>query len=933
MGLGSGFLQAQENQAAEQTGGGGTPPVETDLRNAFEPVAREYVENIRRSIPPKGPIGFTFEQIFGREEQAFAGLYKAISQGLPLSDAATEFIAGIKLERPMAPEEVLQGIGLNRETVGERGAEFFARLAMTPVSMFLFRPGKTTRHFRSRVKADAKKGVIGAEAGKLLHRGSLRGMSIHDQFMEGYRSFTGFRAQVPIPERLNKAIGRVEAPLVGGVADMLTFLKNRKVSVAALDKLNELIGTPAGSPNLRMAQSLKREGLIEELRRKTSTEESLLLNYPMAQNLLRQFPGSEFDFRKVLADMIQKPLDNELKAMSPKMWEMARMLEGQSRLQGVALANVIPNRKLLGETEFLEILDDPVKARKLADQQMNRALAQGSKMAADLTNNGLFPALDDGYLGGLPTEAGRKFFGITAEPGTVAYFDQLRSRIKDPHAQRKAFRHKDGSVILISEINDMAQKGTLPGFEGKFAKGEVFHSDPLQIHHITSLRNGRLLSRAQTLKRIGSEVGKPIKNAPEGWAPLKFADDSPFKGILDDVAFDPKVKSWAEGSLAYVNPEMSTIRTNGFWRMWDGINRAFVWMSVVPWPNTQLRNVTSEIFRNTTAGVYNPMSYARAIKLATGLEMPARQTLRWVLENKEHVLSAENFAKGAAPWYKAGRKQADVSGVPLMERAARRSANQPSRLMNPDLGDGHFQAWLDDPTAVGGARRGVISAEQIRHEAIANGILRQSFIRSEGFAKVRADREKVIGMAETDPGSLLEAFYGSKTAELSRNSFNVLGNLRRKGVNMAQSVPAATEEITRLAQFMDGIIEKGMTPKEAAAWTHSYHVDVTRAQTRGDRWIKRFVPFWRWQKFNVPKAMQEAMTRPWIPLSVWRFWESFMTQPGNGPPGRHGGHTTLHEAVRCQGSNGNPRSGRATNHVVLNAGLHYPGLRPDPLHV
>jgi len=41
---------------------------------------------------------------------------------------------------------------------------------------------------------------------------------------------------------------------------------------------------------------------------------------------------------------------------------------------------------------------------------------------------------------------------------------------------------------------------------------------------------------------LAAEVGQPVAKAPEGWAPIRFGETSAFKGVLDDVAFDPKVK-------------------------------------------------------------------------------------------------------------------------------------------------------------------------------------------------------------------------------------------------------------------------------------------------------------------------------------------------------------------------------------------------------
>ena len=79
-------------------------------------------------------------------------------------------------------------------------------------------------------------------------------------------------------------------------------------------------------------------------------------------------------------------------------------------------------------------------------------------------------------------------------------------------------------------------------------------------------------------------------------------------------------------------------------------------------------------------------------------------------------------------------------------------------------------------------------------------------------------------------------------------------------LNLSKSIGSAIEDNARLSLYMNQL-KKGASRKAAKEYVNKHLFDYLQGLGEGDKIIKRFIPFWSWQRFNIPLQTESVFTK------------------------------------------------------------------------
>jgi len=80
-------------------------------------------------------------------------------------------------------------------------------------------------------------------------------------------------------------------------------------------------------------------------------------------------------------------------------------------------------------------------------------------------------------------------------------------------------------------------------------------------------------------------------------------------------------------------------------------------------------------------------------------------------------------------------------------------------------------------------------------------------------------------------------------------------------LNLSKNIGSAIEDNARLSLYIDQL-RKGASRKAAKEYVNKHLFDYLQGLGDGDKIIKRFIPFWSWQRFNTPLQLGSVFTKP-----------------------------------------------------------------------
>jgi hypothetical protein len=177
----------------------------------------------------------------------------------------------------------------------------------------------------------------------------------------------------------------------------------------------------------------------------------------------------------------------------------------------------------------------------------------------------------------------------------------------------------------VTEINELARRGELPGFEGqKFAKFMV--DDPVALEAVRKMRSAKAMADYQLLQESAVRLGLPKATAPAHWVELGIANSSDprlaaigerFKGVV----FDPDVAKHLNTALGTTAlPE----GLNLFLNLFDSVQGVWKGITLAIFPAYHFRNIVGNVWNNALAGMVDPEWYRRAARIQEG-RVPSMQ--------------------------------------------------------------------------------------------------------------------------------------------------------------------------------------------------------------------------------------------------------------------------------------------------------------------
>lgn len=325
---------------------------------------------------------------------------------------------------------------------------------------------------------------------------------------------------------------------------------------------------------------------------------------------------------------------------------------------------------------------------------------------------------------------------------------------------------------------------------------------------------------------------------------------------MDEILLPKPVARRLRGTLAWVDPDGWMHKSRALTRAYDDFQGMWAEMTLTPYlfPATTSRNATSEYLNSAFAGTH-PVSFGRAMEMVQGIDAPLSNARR-LLEKDFDAVDAAREATKSLDHFFGSPEHRQALGDEVGSNAAQRFFGTALRPGGAErLPDGRFLVWDDLPDGTMGQRP--MSLLELREQAAALGMTDLGSLREiRTGLKHEADRVK-----QSTPREYLHSVFGDPTKELSDATL-----VHRK---VHRGIMRYAEEVPRLAQFLEGTIERGLTPKESAAWVRAHHVDTTKPMTWAEKKVfRRAVPFYRWMKFAIPYGFKIALTRPWIPATV-----------------------------------------------------------------
>lgn len=175
---------------------------------------------------------------------------------------------------------------------------------------------------------------------------------------------------------------------------------------------------------------------------------------------------------------------------------------------------------------------------------------------------------------------------------------------KIEHGSTKGREYTD---VTIKQINDLAKKGELPGYED-LNFGKFFEDDPVIVQSLRNLRSARARTNAEFL----NDVAKRFGNAEKGEDITKRVQiyNPQFAKMLKGQKFEPEVADYLVNYAEKTAPE--NLQT--FVRQFDKLQSLWKRSTLLPIPGFHVRNALDNAWKNFLGDV-NLSSYADYIKL------------------------------------------------------------------------------------------------------------------------------------------------------------------------------------------------------------------------------------------------------------------------------------------------------------------------------
>ena len=418
---------------------------------------------------------------------------------------------------------------------------------------------------------------------------------------------------------------------------------------------------------------------------------------------------------------------------------------------------------------------------------------------------------------------------ITRQRGEVPGEARIRE-VSERTASQLQRRLNEQGIQTVSQINELAKQGKLPGYEGvKFANG-AFIEDPALAQAIRDLRHNKLLAALDFHREAANQFGTGLKDLHEiagKYIPdfnkrlgfyktldaLKRLDPDKVKqiqdihginihdirtlenpstrGMVGDFAFPSEIANKLD---SYVNVLLDPDKRNAFGQAWDYTGA--LWKAGVTsiWPAFHVRNNATNFLNNFIAGV-DPRAYKDAV------------TFQRIKNEADAVLSKRYTSMPESLAHK------QLSAVPIR------------------LYDGS-----------------IITKQMAGLEG--SGPLT--------FADVHANMDKLGVRGKGFLGADMEQEF---TRELMKSGkINPL-SLNWAPYKLGRQVGEKSEDFFRVANFVDGL-RKGMSADEAAKRVTATLFDYSSLTQAEAKWGRRAAPFYAWWRKNIPFQIENMVKHP-----------------------------------------------------------------------
>ena len=175
------------------------------------------------------------------------------------------------------------------------------------------------------------------------------------------------------------------------------------------------------------------------------------------------------------------------------------------------------------------------------------------------------------------------------------------------HGSTKGRKYKN---MTIDEINDLARKGELEGFEGqKISK--FFEDDPVKVQAIRNLKSAKARTSANFLRELGERFGN-VEGGVELSKAVKPLNENLAK-VLEGKKFDKEVADYITRYIDKTRPK----NISKFLDTYDSWLQTWKKGTLLPIPGFHVRNAFDNAWKNFLGDV-NMGSYKDLAKLETG---------------------------------------------------------------------------------------------------------------------------------------------------------------------------------------------------------------------------------------------------------------------------------------------------------------------------
>lgn len=473
-----------------------------------------------------------------------------------------------------------------------------------------------------------------------------------------------------------------------------------------------------------------------------------------------------------------------------------------------------------------------------------RRVELASQLNASIVKQVDLDVLEPRYLPHVATKYGREeFFQLTRDemakianvPGAAPI---LRTKGADRFAKMRSFRRPDGTSLGAVEVNEMAKAGTLPGYEGIKAKGDIFSVEPIQFGLARLFEAEKAIAEMRLARKLADRFGVPrvdesgkLRSATELGGFEVVSEDHK---ILRHYAFPPAIAKEMKHTLRLMSPASGI--QGLMLKAFQEINRLWVEWTLLPFFSTISRNAIGEWYF-TFLGGGEVSDAAYALGIMADVWQPFRNAL-------ERGVSSDRALQKLR---EVGLARLEISGEGKL-----------ALLSEPAMVDDASKAFQGFTDAPDGSRVPFTwSPTAISEEAFSRGIVGGGWSPSELQETVRT----ALGQVKNET-FLRKMFETSTASPFSRRFIGLAPN---------RKMQAFADDWPRMSHFVS-MLRKGLTPNEAAFEVKKAHVSGNLTPFE-QRYLRPLIPFYRWMRFNIPKTFETIVRHPQVPYQLHKAYE------------------------------------------------------------